>query len=489
MTPARVKRLTLLACILGSSIAAIDGTIVNVALPAIADDLGGGLAGQQWVVNGYLLVLGSLILIGGSLGDVFGERRVFALGVGGFGVTSLLCAVAPSIELLVAARALQGVAGALLTPSALAVIISTFGEDERGAAIGSWTAWGGIATIVGPLAGGQLVELASWRWIFLVNVVPVAVCLALILAVVPASEGSRERHIDVPGAVLCALGLAGPVLALIEQPRLGWSSPRVVVPIVAGIGLLAAFLLYEARRSPDPMLPLGLFARRNFWAGNVETLAMYGGLSVLFFLLPVFLQEVGGYSPVAAGATTLPVTAVMFALSRWFGRLADRLGPRLFMGVGPLVAAAGLLLMLRVGESPSFAGDLLPALLVFGVGLSMTVAPLTAAVLAGAAATQAGIASAVNNAVARIAGLLGVAAIGVVIGGRITVGGFHTGAALAAALVGLGGVLGLVAVQNPERTVRAEHCAGGQVVGASRDAAGCPEERPRLLADAHDLAA
>jgi EmrB/QacA subfamily drug resistance transporter len=489
VTAPRVKHLTLLACILGSSIAMIDGTIVNVALPAIADDLGGGLAGQQWVINGYLLVLGSLILVGGSLGDVLGERRVFALGVAGFGVTSLLCALAPSIELLVAARALQGVAGALLTPSALAVIIATFDDEERGAAIGSWTAWGGIATIIGPLAGGQILELASWRWIFLVNVVPVAVCLALILAVVPASERVRERHIDVPGAVLCALGLAGPVLALIEQPRLGWTSPVVLISLVAGLALFVAFIFYEGRRSPDPMLPLDLFRRRNFWAGNVETLAMYGGLSVLFFLLPVFLQQVAGYSALEAGATTLPVTAVMFALSRLWGRLADRLGPRLFMGAGPLVAAAGFLLMLRVDAEPSFAADLLPALLVFGLGLSMTVAPLTAAVLAGAETARAGIASAVNNAVARIAGLLGVAAIGAVIGGQITVGGFHTGVALAAALVGLGGVLGLAAVRNPERIVRAEYCAGGQVVGASRDAAGCPEARSSLLADAHDLAA
>jgi EmrB/QacA subfamily drug resistance transporter len=478
MEAERVKRLTLVACVLGSGIALLDSTIVNVALPAIARDLGGGLAGQQWVVTGYLLVLGSLMLVGGSLGDVLGERRVFTIGVAGFGVTSLLCALAPSIELLVAARALQGAAGALLTPSALAVIVATFGRRERGAAIGAWTAWVGIATIIGPLAGGELVALGSWRWVFLVNVVPVTVCLALILAVVPASRGPRDRHVDVPGAALCALGLGGPVFALVEQPRLGWGSPGVVVPLVAGLAVLAVFLLYESRGAPDPMLPLRLFRRHNFWAGNVETLAIYAGLAVLLFLLALFLQQVAGYTALEAGAATLPVTVVMFTLSRLWARLADRRGPRLFMGVGPLVAAAGLLLLRRAGVGVSYVGDLLPALLLFGLGLSMTVAPLTAAVLAGADAEQAGIASAVNNATARIAGLLCVSAIGAVVGGHVSVSGFHTGIAVAAGLVALGGVLGLAAVRNPPRVVGGEDCAGGQVAGVTRDGAGGSEKRP-----------
>ena len=446
---ASIKRLTLVACILGSGIALLDGTVVNVALPTIQRELGGGLAAQQWVVNAYLLTLGSLILIGGSLGDLFGERRIFALGVGGFGVASLLCALAPSIEALIAARALQGVASALLTPSALAVIVATFAESERGPAIGSWTAWGGIATVIGPLVGGELLALSSWRAIFLINLPLVAICVALILTVIPrreprshdvgpevAEEGAgrmdtgqvaggqaagghdeppaRTRRIDVPGALLCALGLGGPVFALIEQPRLGWASPAVAIPLVAGVALLVCFLLYESR-ARDPMLPLGLFRRRNFSAGNAETLAMYAGLAILFFFLTLFLQQIGGYTPLQSGLATLPTTFVMFALSKRFGALADRYGPRFFMGAGPLLGACGLLLFQRVGANVNYVTDVLPGLLVFSLGLAMTVAPLTAAVLAGVDTDQAGIASAVNNAVARVAGLLGTAALGAVV--------------------------------------------------------------------------
>ncbi|MBA3808843.1 MAG: DHA2 family efflux MFS transporter permease subunit, partial [Solirubrobacterales bacterium] len=407
-----VKRLTLVACILGSGIVLLDGTVVNVALPTIQRALGGGLAAQQWVVNGYLLTLGSLILVGGSLGDLFGERRVFAFGVAGFGVASLICALAPSIGVLVAARALQGVAGALLVPSSLAVIVNTFPEDERGPAIGSWTAWGAIAGVLGPLAGGELLAIASWRWVFLVNVPLAMACVALILFAIPQSAPREPgaRRIDVPGALLCAAGLAGPVFALIEQPRLGWGSSAVIGPLVAGAALLVAFTAYESRAAA-PMLPLGLFRRRNFSAGNVETFAMYAGLAILFFFLILFLQQIAGYSPLRSGLSMLPVTVVMFVLSRRFGALADRFGPRFFMGAGPLVGAGGLLLFQRMGTHVDYLSDLLPGLLVFSLGLAMTVAPLTAAVLAGAE-KQAGIASGVNNAIARVAGLLGTAAVG-----------------------------------------------------------------------------
>jgi len=412
---ARVKRLTLIACIMGSGIVLLDGTVVNVALPTIQRALGGGLAAQQWVVNGYLLTLGSLILIGGSLGDLYGERRVFAIGVAGFGAASLACALSPSIGVLVAARAVQGVAGALLVPSSLAVIVNTFPESERGGAIGSWTAWGAIAGVLGPLAGGELLAIASWRWIFLINVPLAIACVSLILLAIPRSAPRErgDRRIDVPGAALCALGLGGPVFALIEQPRLGWSSPEVTVPLIAGVGLLALFLGYESRAG-EPMLPLGLFRRRNFSAGNIETFAMYAGLAILFFFLILFLQQIGGYTPLKSGLATLPVTVVMFVLSRRFGALADRFGPRLFMGAGPLLAAAGLLLFQRVGVKADYLSEVLPPLLVFALGLSMTVAPLTAAVLAGSE-HQAGIASGVNNAIARVAGLLGTASVGAVI--------------------------------------------------------------------------
>src|SRR5271165_2749992 len=268
---ASVKRLTLIACILGSGIVFLDGTVVNVALPRIQIALGGGLAGQQWIVNGYLLTLSALILIGGSLGDLYGERRVFAIGVGAFAVASLGCALSPSIGALVLARALQGVAGALLVPSSLAVIMNTFSESERGGAIGSWTAWAAIAGVLGPLVAGELLAIGSWRLIFLINLPLAAACVMLILTAVPRSAPRVKdgRRVDVPGALLCAFGLGGSVFALIEQPRLGWSSPAVAIPLVAGIVLLGGFLLYEGRAS-DPMLPLGLFRRRNFAAGNIE---------------------------------------------------------------------------------------------------------------------------------------------------------------------------------------------------------------------------
>ena len=517
------KRLSLLAAIMGSFVVLLDSTVVNVALPAIEQDLGGGLAGQQWVVNAYLLVLGSLILVGGRLGDVFGERKVFSIGVAGFGVVSLLCAIAPSIEVLVGARALQGAFGALLTPSALAVIVGTFAPSERGAAIGSWTAWTGIAAVAGPLGGGLIIDQASWRWIFAINIPFVVVTLVLIAIAVPQRPLLAKRpSVDWLGAVLCALGLAGPVYALIRQPELGWTSPGVVVPFLGGLALLGLFLLHEAR-TPEPMLPLSLFKRRNFAVGNAETFTMYAGLSVLFFFLILFLQQVAGWSALEAGLATLPTTVVMFALSRYTGRLADRHGPRMFMGGGPLVAALGLLLMQRVGADPDYVTEVLPGLLVFSLGLSLTVAPLTATVLADADEHNAGIASGVNNAIARVAGLLGVAAIGAVVAAQFTtvldgavdvrtlspggqaavrqaqkqtlarvapvglppaeaqaiakatedasVSAFHLGLGIAAVLVASGGVLGLVGIANPRRRVCAAECAGGQLAGAPLEAA------------------
>jgi EmrB/QacA subfamily drug resistance transporter len=520
---ASVKRLTLIACILGSGIVFLDGTVVNVALPRIQVALGGGLAGEQWIVNGYLLTLSALILIGGSLGDLYGERRVFAIGVGAFGAASVACALSPSIGALVIARAVQGVAGALLVPSSLAVIMNTFPESERGAAIGSWTAWAAIAGVLGPLVAGELLAIGSWRLIFLINIPLAAICVALILMAVPKAPARERggRRVDLPGALLCACGLGGSVFALIEQPRLGWSSPAVAIPLVAGIVLLGCFLLYEARAA-DPMLPLGLFRRRNFSAGNIETFSMYAGLSILFFFLVLFLQQIGGYTPLQSGLATLPVTIVMFALSRRFGRLADRVGPRLFMGGGPLVAACGLLLLQRVTLKVDYVSEVLPALVVFALGLSMTVAPLTAAVLAGAGAEQSGIASGVNNAIARVAGLLGTAALGAIVAasfssrlsslagsglgasgravleqakrlplGRPDVHGlpaaqahalaraaeeaslhsFHLGMVIAAALVAVGGVVGVVGIRNPSKVVHAASCPAGQLIGASSELA------------------
>ena len=481
------QRLTLLAAILGSGVATIDGTIVNVALPAIERDLGGGLSAQQWVSNAYLLMLASLILIGGSLGDIYGERLVFTVGVAAFGVLSVACALAPTIGVLIAARALQGAAGALVTPSSLAIIVAAFAPKERGAAIGSWTAWGGIATIVGPLAGGWIVDQVSWRWIFALNVPLVLVTMALVLAAVPATSGARDRHVDVLGAGLCAVGLGGFVFALIEEPHYGWTSAAILVPLVVGVVAFASFLAYE-RRASEPMLKLALFARRNFAVGNAETLAMYAGLAILFFFLVIFLQEVAGYSALKSGLTTLPVTLVTFALSRRAGAMADRMGPRLFMGAGPLVAAAGILLLLRTGRHTSFAVDLLPALILFAVGLSLTVAPLTATVLADADEHDAGIASAVNNAIARVAGLVGVSVIGVIVASTLvgdtfarnaaSVRAFHEVVVICASLVAAGGVAGILGIVNPRRAIEAEGCSGGQLVGAPQRAAGTTATAP-----------
>jgi EmrB/QacA subfamily drug resistance transporter len=512
------KRLVLVACIAGSSVVFVDGTVVNVALPAIDRDLGGGLAGQQWVTNAYLITLSSLLLIGGSLGDIFGERRVFSIGIGAFGVTSVLCAVAPTIEVLIAGRALQGVAGALLVPATLAVIVAVFPENERGAAVGTWTAWTGISTVLGPVVGGQLVDVASWRWVFGINVPLVIATLALLPVALPAgSMRTTGGRVDAIGAVLAALGLAGPVFALIEQPRLGWGDPSVLIPLVAGLVLLAAFLVWE-RRASHPMLDLELFRRRNFTIGNVETFGMYAGLSILFFLLVIFLQQVVGLNALEAGAATLPVTVVLFVLSRRFGALADRYGPRALMGSGPLVGAAGmLLLLLSLDADLDYLTELLPGVFLFALGLSMTVAPLTAAVLAGVEERHAGIASGINNAIARVAGLVGIAAIGVLVSGQFSstlddrlagrslsgpaesaiarakeqplggasvsgvpaaergaleaafddasISAFRMGLGIAALLLVGGGVMAAIGIQNPRRRVRAEDCPGGQLAG------------------------
>ena len=451
---ARRNRLVLVASILGSVIVFVDSTVVNVALPAIQDDLGGGLTLQQWVVDAYLLTLGSLLLVGGSLGDLLGPKRIFLIGVLAFGATSVLCAVAPTGNFLIVARALQGVAGALLTPSGLAVITRTFSGEERGAAIGTWTAWTGIAFVIGPLVGGWLVTNTSWRWIFFVNV-PFAIATAgLIAYALPAGlEGREHARVDYVGGLLCGLGLAGPVFALIEQPNRGWSDPLIIGGLVLGVVLLAAFVWWE-HRTPQPMLPLSLFRRRNFSFANVETLFVYAGLSTLTFFLVLFLQQLAGYSALKSGFALLPITVVMFLLSPRVGRMSMRVGPRLFMGVGPLVAALGVLPLIRLDPGFEYWLELLPPLLLFSVGLSMIVAPLTATVLADADESDAGIASGVNNAVARVAGLLGIAVVGVAAAGagsgnELSLHGYRISMGITSALIAFGGGIGLAGIRNP----------------------------------------
>jgi EmrB/QacA subfamily drug resistance transporter len=408
----RRKRLTLVAAILGSSVVFLDSTVVNVALPALRRDFAATLAEQQWVVEGYLLALASLLLIGGSLGDLLGRRRVFSLGLITFGATSLLCAVAPSAGMLVAARIVQGVAGALLVPSSLALITAAFPVDERGGAVGSWTAWTGVTIVAGPPIGGVLVDAVSWRLIFALNVPLVLATLVLTHAGVEESRDTAgERGIDLGGALLCAAGLSGLVFAFTEEPARGFGDPVIVATLVGGVVAAVAFVLHEAR-TERPMLPLSLFRDRNFAVANLTTLVVYAGLIGALFFVSIFLQQVARYSALEAGLATAPVSMIMFLLARRFGALSDQVGPRLFMSLGPIVAGAGLLLLVRIDSDGDYLGVVLPALLLFGLGLSLTVAPLTATVLEAVDDRYAGVASGVNNAISRIAGLLAIAAFG-----------------------------------------------------------------------------
>ncbi|HLY94165.1 MAG TPA: MFS transporter [Gaiellaceae bacterium] len=449
----RQGRYTLIATILGTSMAFIDGSVVNVALKAMQNDLGGGLAAQQWWIDAYLLTLGSLILVGGSLGDIFGEVRIFTLGVASFGLASVLCAVAPDANTLIVFRGLQGIAGALLTPASLAVITSTFSGTERGAAIGTWTAWSGISFVIGPLVGGWLIGLWTWRVIFLINI-PIAIA-TLVLArthmLRQEAEGKNIR-VDIPGAALCAAGLGLVVAAFIEQPRFGWSDPLVAGGLAGGAALLAAFVVYEMHAAM-PMLPLRFFAKRNFSVTNIETFAVYGALSGWGVFTTLFLLEFAGYSPLKSGLATLPVTIVMFVLSPRIGRLSMRYGPHLFMAVGPALAGVSLLAFARLPVNLDYWVDFLPALLGFSVGLSLTVAPLTTTVLSDAGPGDAGIASGVNNAVARVAGLVAVAVLGIAAAGggdHLTARGFHHAILAVSALLVVGGAIGAAGIRNPQ---------------------------------------
>jgi EmrB/QacA subfamily drug resistance transporter len=429
-------------------VAFLDMAAVNVALPAIRRELGGGISAQQWIVDAYLLAVGSLILLAGSLSDLFGRKRVFAGGLIGFALTSLLCAVAPSIAVLILARGLQGVAAALLVPSSLAMIISSFEGQAQGKAIGTWTAWTGISFVLGPLAGGALVDAGSWRWVFAVNVVPIAATLLVLARVQPEARASERSPVDGLGAGLCVVGLGGIIFALIEQPARGWGAPMIYLPLAIGLLACGAFFRFE-RATSHPMLDFELFRSRNFAVGNLATVAIYAGLSASTFLLTVFLQQVAGYAAIASGLALLPVTLLMFSLSPVFGRLAGRHGPRLFMTVGPLVAAAGFALLTRIDARALYLAQVLPGLLVFGVGLSSTVAPLTAAILGGIDQRHAGIGSAINNAVARVAGLLSVAALGA---RAASTEALHAGLWSIAALLTLGGVISAVGIRNPPTT-------------------------------------
>ncbi|WP_309096338.1 MFS transporter [Streptomyces sp.] len=406
-------RWILLTTVLGSSMALLDSTVVNVALPRIGRDLDADLAVLQWTVNAYMVTLAGLILLGGALGDRFGRRKVFVVGVVWFAVASLLCGLAPNAQVLIAARALQGVGGALLTPGSLALIQASFHPDDRGRAVGLWSGFGGIGAAVGPFVGGWLVDGPGWRWVFLLNVPLAALCVPVALRHVPESgDGRAHGRFDVLGAVLGALALALVTYALIEA---GEGGAVAAVSAVAGVAAAVAFVIVERRRA-EPMMPPDIFASRQFTAVNLVTLCVYAALGGFFFLAALQLQVVVGYSALAAGTALLPTTVLMLLLSARSGELADRVGPRLPLTVGPLLCAAGMLLMLRVGPGASYPGDVLPALVVLGLGMVTLVAPLTATVLGSVDVVRAGLASGINNAAARAAGLVAVAALPLLVG-------------------------------------------------------------------------
>lgn len=444
---------------LASFVAFLDGSVVTVALPAIVNEVGGGIVTQQWVVDAYLITLGALILLAGSLSDVYGRIVVLRFGLFGFAVTSVMCAVAPTDAFLIVSRGLQGIAGALLVPSSLALIMSTFRGAAQAKAIGIWTAWTSAAFIAGPLLGGLFVDYASWRLVFAINILPIGVTLWLLVRLGQKDTRAKDETVDYPGAVLGVIGLGGPVFALIEQQNLGWAHPAIWVSMALGLVALAAFLRRQ-QVARHPMLPLSLFRVRNFSVGNLATVAIYGALSLGGFVLTVYLQQTAGYSATFAGLAFLPVTALNIGLSALFGTLAGRFGPRLFMTIGPIIGGIGYLTFLGIGTTAAYWTQVLPGVLLFGLGLSITIAPLTSGILGAISERQAGIGSAVNNAVARIAGLVAIAMIGVIVGDQLDTDGFHRAVAVTAAFLIVGGVISAIGIQNPSREER--RAGGGQ---------------------------
>jgi EmrB/QacA subfamily drug resistance transporter len=453
------------ATVLGSGMAAIDGTVVGIALPSIGRQFHAPLSTLQWVVTGYTLALAALLLLGGSLGDRKGRRRIFDIGVVWFALASAACALAPDTNVLIATRVLQGVGAALLTPGSLAIIQASFRPDDRSRAIGAWSGLGGVATATGPLLGGYLISAASWRWIFVINIpLGVVVLFASVRHVPESKDPDAGGRVDVPGAVLAVVGLAGVTFALIEGPTLGWGSPAVVAMLLTGVAGLVAFVVVE-RRSPAPMLPLAFFRIRQFTVTNVVTFLVYAALGGVLFLLPAVLQVVDHYTPLESGVALLPLTVLMLLLSARSGQLAARIGPRLQMSVGPVVVGAGLVLLARSTTDGSYMTGVLPAMVVFGLGLATTVAPLTTTALGAVADEHAGVASAVNNDVARVGGLIAVAVLPALAGisgdsylhPTALADGFRSAVLIAGSWCLVGGVVSAVGIRNPVRAPGPEH--------------------------------
>ena len=440
------------AAVLGSGVAFLDGTVVNVALPTIGRELDAGLTGQQWVLDGYLLTLSALLLSGGAAGDRYGRRRVFVAGLVVFTAASLACGMAPTIGWLIGARLVQGVGAAALVPGSLALIDAGITEDDRGRAVGIWAGMSGVATALGPFIGGWLVDAASWRWVFFLNVPLAAAVLWIAARHLPESRSpAAPRRPDILGTAAITVGLAGVIYALIEAPSRGWTLGTVAAAVI-GTAALVAFPLIE-RRVRSPLLPPQLFRSRQFTGANLTTLAVYTAVGGALFLLALQLQESLHYSALAAGLATMPTTVIMLIGSPWAGAFAQRTGPRLPMTVGPLIAAVGVALMARIVPGASYVGAVLPAVVVFGVGLAITVAPLTAAVLSAVSDAYAGIASGVNNAIARVAGLIAVAVLPLAAGIRAGPGqplgpGFSLAMLITAAMCVIGGITAWLTIRT-----------------------------------------
>jgi EmrB/QacA subfamily drug resistance transporter len=470
-------RWVLVATILGSSLAAIDATVVGIALPAIGRDFHASLATLQWVFTAYTLTLAGLLLFAGALGDRYGRKKIFMIGVAWFAAASALCAAAPNAPTLILARAVQGIGAALLAPGSLAILEASFRQEDRSKAIGAWSGFAGVGTAIGPFLGGWLIAAVSWRLIFIINLPLAALVLVVAAEHVPESrDPDATGKLDIAGGGLVTIGLVGLTYGLIEGPSSGWGRPVTLVALIGGVVLLAGFLLRE-RLASEPLLPLGMFASAQFSAANVVTFVVYGALGGALFLLPIELEEVSHYTALEAGISLLPVTLIMLLLSARSGALAARIGPRLQMSVGPVVIGAGLLLFARIGYSGNYLTEVLPAVLVFAFGLAINVAPLTSTVLGAAPPERAGMASAVNNDVSRAAGLIAVAVLPAVAGlsGASYLqraqfsAGFHKASFITAGLCVLAGILAAATIRNPSGIKPRAAEAGGQVLHCGLD--------------------
>lgn len=450
------RSLVLLATIIGSGIVILDGSVVNLALPSISQHLHANFADLQWIIDGYLLSLSSLILLGGSLGDIFGRKRMYLTGLVGFGLASLACGIAPNITALILARIAQGLCGALLVPGALAIINTNFPRADRGQAIGQWAAWSGIASALGPLLGGYLIDAASWRWIFIINVPLVVLCGFFAHFGIRETKDAMPRQVDGLGAALGVIALAGITLGLIEGPATGWKLYAIAALLLGGIA--AVLFIVAEKRERDPMVHLQLFTSRNFSGANLATFALYGAFSGFFFTLNIYMQNSLHYSSLSAGMSLLPITILLFLLSGRMGKLAGKIGPRLPMTIGPLLSAAGIFWLVHLRVGMHYLPQIFPGVALFGLGLATTVAPLTTAVMSSVEQEDSGIASGINNAVSRAAGLIVIAALGL-FGSHVT---YHMSTLFCGGLVLTSGIISFMSIRNHQRrpkTVRICHPA------------------------------